>query len=596
MKRSHWMSAAVFALAAFAPAAWAAPVPAESSALSWVPATAPVVAHLNGLDLLRDHVAAFLKNALPGQGDALLTQYDSLMKNGVQGRKIRGLSKDGPIFLVITDLNASPDSAALIAAVSDYAAFRDNILSDDEKKALKTENGVETTLIGPLPVYFVDKKEYVVVTPSKDLAASYAKRESGAAAGLDGKLSKAQAAKFLAGDAGYYVDMEAIDKQFADQIKAARKQFEATMDQAALAAGPEQKTQFELGKKIFSSLFQAVEDAKAALATVEIHPDGAAVHIDVETRSGTETADLLKGFKPATFKDLGKLPAGDVFYAGVAIDPAMLKLMQSMMSSLSGDPKYKDLAAAYDDLAKAGPTTAISAVTYPAAGLSITTCADPDKAVAASTKVIQSMGAGGGFGNVAFKEKPEVKANAEKYNDVSFTSIHMVWDFDKMMAAGGATLPDATRKQLIEGMKKLLGEEVTSWIGSDGKALIQVTAKDWDEAKTILDAYTKGTGAVGADAGFAAARKQLPDQATALVLIDAALAGERILDFAKPLLQSSGTTLPPNYPAAAKGKSGFVGFSLTLRSEGGAIDMVVTADAVRQVYQGYIAPLMPAPH
>ena len=171
----------------------------------------------------------------------------------------------------------------------------------------------------------MDKKDYVVLTPSKDLAASYVKQGAGAA-GLDSKLSKAQAARFLASDIGYYADMEAIGKEYADQIKAFRTQFHEQLDKAAQAVGPDQKAQFELAKKMFDPLFQAVEDAKGGLATVNVHPDGVAVHVDIEARPGTPTADLLKGFAPASLKDLGKLPAGDAFYAGITFDPGMLKL------------------------------------------------------------------------------------------------------------------------------------------------------------------------------------------------------------------------------------------------------------------------------
>ena len=120
-----------------------------------------------------------------------------------------------------------------------------------------------------------------------------------------------------------------------------------------------------------------------------------------------------------------------------------------------------------------------------------------------------------------------------------------------------------------------------------------MTAKDWESAQKILDAYTKGQGAVGDDKGFAFTRKQLPEKTTVLVLVDAVQAAADVMEFVKPILQSSGTTLPPNYPAATKGKAGFVGFSVTLQPEGGAIDIVVTAEAVKQIYLGYVAPLMP---
>src|SRR5438874_421396 len=137
MKRSHWMTA-VFALAALAPAAWAAaPAAPDKSPLGWVPATAPVVIHLNGPETLRDHVVA---------------------------------------------------------------------------------------------------------TPSKDVAADFAKTTPG----LDGKMDKAQAARFLASDEGVYVDMEAVNKQYGDQIKAAHKAMTEQFDKLAEKVPAAQKGQFEM--------------------------------------------------------------------------------------------------------------------------------------------------------------------------------------------------------------------------------------------------------------------------------------------------------------------------------------------------------------
>ncbi len=594
MKHSHWMTAVVFALAASAPATWAAP--AGSSPLSWVPATAPVVVHLNGLEAARDHMAAFLKNAVPDRADMLLEQYDSMLKNGFQGRKLRGLAKGGPIFLVVANLDGGPDGFAVVAAVSDYAAFRDNLLSEDEKKDLKSADGVESATFGGMPVYFVDKKEYVVFTPSKDLAASYAKQGAGAegTAGLDGKMDKKQAARFAASDFGVYVNMEAVNEKFGDHIKAAHTQFNDALDKAAQTVGKDQKAQMEMARKMFEPMFQAVEDAKTALVTADFRPDGVALHTAVTMRSGTATADALKGFTAASFKDLGKLPAGQLAYCGMHIDPAMIKAMTSLMSGLAANESGKALVEVYEDWAKAGPSGNMTSFSYPVSGLSVTKFADPDKALDASVKMLQTMGTGGGFGNVAFKEKPEIKANAEKYGAISFTSVHMVWDFDKMLAGTGAgpALPDAMKKQLAEGLKKLIGEEVNAWIGADGKSVIQVTAKDWESAQKMLDEYSKGPG-VGEDKTFAAARKQLPDEATAVVLLDAVQAVGDVLDFAEPLLKSSGVNLPPNFPTAVKGKTGFVGFALTLKPDGGAVDFVVTAEAVKQIYQGYVSPLLP---
>jgi hypothetical protein len=49
MMRTHWIkaAAAVLALTAAAPLAWTAPAPTEKSSLTWIPAEAPVVIHIN---------------------------------------------------------------------------------------------------------------------------------------------------------------------------------------------------------------------------------------------------------------------------------------------------------------------------------------------------------------------------------------------------------------------------------------------------------------------------------------------------------------------------------------------------------------------
>ena len=47
-------------------------------------------------------------------------------------------------------------------------------------------------------------------------------------------------------------------------------------------------------------------------------------------------------------------------------------------------------------------------------------------------------------------------------------------------------------KQMADAMKKMMGEGVNSWFGSDGKVYVQVTAKDWEAARRQLDEYLDG--------------------------------------------------------------------------------------------------------
>ena len=606
MKLSHWMqtAAAVLVLAASAPAArtapvpGTAPVPAESSPLAQVPATAPLVIHLNGLESVRDHVVAFLKNTVPDQADVVQKRSEDFFKNGFQDRKLRGLAKDGPIFLVFTEMpkpGAFPPKAALIAAITSYTEFRDNLLSEKEKKGLKSGDGFESTVSddGAQEIFFVDRKEYVVVTPLKEIAAAFTKTQ----AGLDGKLNKAQAAKFLSSDFGIYGDMEAVNKEHAADIKAARESVDELLKTAEKQDDKSMKMALSMAKQLIGPLFQAVADSQAALVTAEVRPGGVALHYEVGFLADSTTAGLLKDSKLAAFKDLEKLPAGQFAYVGVSISPALTKLIGPLMQGLAADPDSKGakaLTEAFEQWVKAGPTEQVVSSAMPPAGVSVLKCAEPEKAVKAALAMMQAQGEEGGLQSAYLKGKPEVKPDAEKYKDVAFTYIHMEFDFDKLFpaTAGGKEIPEAMRKQQREMMQKIMGESMTTWLGADGKVVLQVTAKDWDAAQKLLDQYYKGTNPAGDDKAFVTARKELPAEATVVELIDAMQYANLILSFVKPALEASGAKLPVTLPEPVKGQPGYLGFAAGLKGDAASIDFVVTAESVKQIYKNYVAPLL----
>ncbi len=452
MKRSYWMTAAaaVFALAVAAPPARTAP--ANDSPLAQVPADAPVVIHLNGLESIRDHVVAFLKNAVPDQAPLVEKQSENFLKNGFQGRKLKGLAKDGPIFVVLTEMpkpGDNPPKMAIIAAVTDYAEFRDNVLSEDEKKGLKKGDGFESTAsdMGG-DIFFVDRKDYVVVTPNKDLAKALAKPP---AKGLDGKMSKAQAKKFLSSDMGVYVNMVDVNKEYADQIKAAHEAVEEQLKKAEQLNEKSTKLALSMAKQFIGPLFQAVEDGRSTLLTLEVRPDGVALHTDAEFLKDSKTAGLLKGSKLAAFKGLSKLPAGQFAYVGISISPALTKLVGPLMQGLAADPESKGakaLADAFEQWVKAGPTEQVVSTTIPPTGISILKCAEPKQAVKAAVRMLEAQGEEGGLQSAFLKGKPEVKPDAEKYKDIEFTYVHMEFDFDKLFptTAGGKEIPEKVQK------------------------------------------------------------------------------------------------------------------------------------------------------
>ncbi len=191
---------------------WSAPVPSARSGLEQVPATAPIVIHVRGVQGTRDRLVAMMENALPDVLKKFQTQMDEALKDGIEGRKIRGLAKDGPIFFIFTELPKpdgrfhDPPPIAVILAVSNYKEFRDNMLTEEERKNIKGQrqrHRVRDDSERTKPTYFLDRKGYAVITPDKKVAKSFTKKFS-----RTEQISKELADKLLNADLGVFVNMD----------------------------------------------------------------------------------------------------------------------------------------------------------------------------------------------------------------------------------------------------------------------------------------------------------------------------------------------------------------------------------------------------
>jgi hypothetical protein len=604
MTRLRWRTTAeaLLGLLLAAPAARPAPAPTERGGLDQVPATAPIVVHVRGLEGTKDRIIALVKTALPEVAPLVENQLQAWWKDGIDGRKFRGLAKDGPVFVVFTEMprpGVNPPPFAVIAAVTSYTEFRDGFLKEDERKGLKTVvKNIEmaTEEKGPDKIYFVNKKDYVVLTPTEEIAKALAPKQ----AGLDGRISKELAGKLLAADVGVYLAMDAFNKDYAEQIKQAREAVDGFLKQAEENVGQSQKASMDLARKALGPIFQAVQDSQGVLVTLEFRPTGLAFHAQTEIKPGSETAKALAGAKPNAFAGLGRMPAGQLYYSGFQTGPALYKALGPVMfgAMAANDPAAaKKMQAATDELMKAGPGGRIDGFSLPPSGVQVYQYKDPARAVEAQFQLLQALGSGATLQSGMLKEKPVIKKNARKYRDIEMTWAHVVWDLEKMAEASGAgagALPEEARKQLADGMKKLMGSEMNLWFGSDGKEVIQVVAKDWEAAEKLLDQYFNRQKTVGDVAAFRRARKELPAEATLVMLFDVVQYAAAVLDFVKPLLGGA-MPLPPNFPAAPdKAKPTYMGIAATAVPERASFDLFLSAPAVHEFYKVFIAPLRAA--
>jgi hypothetical protein len=593
MSRHRWSAwgALTCALALTLPAA-AAPVPGEQDKpLAQVPAKSAVVVQLKGFERTRERLNVLIKAALPDFADMAKEKMKEALDQALDGRKIDAVSKDGHVFVVFTQLpdpNQNPPKMAILVPVKNYKEFRDGILKDDERKGIKADPlGYEIAQINGEAVYFVDRKNgYAAVTPDADVAATFVKKFDS----IEGKLSKPLAKSLLAADVSAYVDMAAVNKEHGDAIKQAQAQLEQALD-----ATPDKNTA-EMVKRIYGPMFQAVSDSTAVLVSADFRPEGVLLHVETEVPADSKTNTLLKSWKTMPAAELAKLPAGSMVYTGLAYTPALMKELGPLAYG-AVDPESdegKAIKKLVGEMADANPRFMLSSSNVPSAGIAVSKYDNPAKAVDAQLRLFKGLKEGSMFGAV-LKSAPVIKENAQKHGGFDLASVSMKWDLEKTVEKQGAALGDDQKKAMIENMKSLLGEGSNFWIGTDGKTVVQVTAKDWDEARALLDRLQKGEQTLGSSQAFKDTVKHLPAENSMLLLADVPQATEMIVKSVVTALQGFGlgNQIPPGIEKPSiKPKTSYVGLAVTLESGRGSLDVWLSATSINDVYKMYIEKLL----
>jgi hypothetical protein len=594
MFRHRWSAwgAACCALLLALPAA-AAPVPGEQDKpLAQVPAKAPLVVQLRGFERTRDRLNTLIKNAMPDFAGPAKQKMDDALKEVLNGRELKGLSKDGPIFLVFTELpnpNQNPPKMAVLVPVTSYETFRNGLLKEEERKNIKTDpQGYESALIDNEPTYFVNRKNsYAVVTPDAEVAVSFTKKYDG----LAGKLSKAFAQRFLEADASVYVDMAVVNKEHADDIKQMRGEIERMME-----ASPD-KTTAELAKRVLDPVFQAISDSKAVLVTADVRPDGLKLHSSVEVASDSKTGLLLSEWKSLPLSEVGKLPGGQMIYSGFSFAPGVGKLFGPLLFGIQADPdseEGKAVLKATAALSDAKPRQRLDAANVPLRGLQVWKYDDAVKAVAAQEKLFAALKAGMSYQTVVLDKDPVVNKETRKQGGFEFHSVSLKFDLEKTVdKQTGGVLNEDAKKQMIELLKETVGESMEVWYGTDGKVVLQVIARDWTAARDLVDHYQKGEATLSQSEPYKEVAKQMPANTSTVMLIDLPRYSEVVMKGVLIGLKAGGLPLPPGLEKpAVPGKTSFLGVAVTTEPGVGGFDLWLSASSVNQIYKMYLEKLL----
>jgi hypothetical protein len=553
MKRTWWILGLVVVLVPRARG--------DESGLAVVPAKAPVVLYGHGVQRVQERLLALIKNAVPDRAEMAKAQMESSLKDVMKGRELKGLAKDGPVFLLMMELPQSGDekpASAAIVRVTSFSDFRDGILTEEERKSVKKEEGFESAQFAGNPIYFVNQGDYAIVTIRKDTAEFFGKKHDG----LDTKLVGDMGKRLLDSDLALYVNMESINEKFGEQIQGVKQMIPMFLQQAGDKVDAKSAQTI---KDVVDAIFQFQEDGKAFLVAADFRPEGLAVQFATRVGSDSKTDGFLKGSNPAALGDVGKFPKGQLMYCSVQLGSGLAHAYQKLIGEAAGDEAKSALTAAGPQ----GMSMGLGSLTQ---GVQVWQYQRPDKAVEANVKIFEAAAGGANFQSAPIKGKPELKRDAESYRDFKFTSVHMDWDFEKMAEQPGG-------KNMVPIMKKLLGEGLNVWFGTDGKSYIQVSAPTWDAAKKQLDEYLDGKDPVSGDPEFSATRAQLPAETTLLGLIDGLPYISMLLDLAGPMLPMS---LPPL--KAEKGK-GYIGVAVTLKPEHGTLDVWLPATFFKEIHK-----------
>jgi hypothetical protein len=547
--------------------------PAEAAWLKAVPADADAVVYVKGVGAVRDDLLAMIramsptlaKQAEPALNQALdnLTQQATPEVTKTPVLAVLGLPKGDA---------EGPPPMAILGKIEDVGALVKSITGSDQTE--KQPGGFEKATGKGEDLYLYRGDGFVAIGPNADLIRAMAAKPS---ATLDAKIPAELKAKLFGGDVGGYISLVALQTKYGDQIEQARQALMAAMDQIG---GQMQASQVEQAKKMYGALFDALKEGDALALNLDF--DAAQLRLSglVTVKPGTDAAKALAKAQVGSAAPLAAMPADYLMYVYMNVDPENFEqLMQFNMANAFGN--QGDNAAtrkALDAMKASGRQEVAGAMSF-GNGINVINVSNPEdpRALIDSTKQMMTS-----MKDNAMMKDVKIEENAETYKDIKFTKISATFDLDKMVAAQPNN-PQA--KQVLEGM---FGKDatMTSWYGTDGKQVISITGKSFDQVKPKLDALLGGSGGIGQSAGFKAVRSKLPEQVGMVLLVNA----QQLVTQMSSLMSSvTGADMPA--PTGMPKDAVFFGGSIGSSKAGTQFDFVVPS-TVGPVFEKGFGPMI----
>jgi len=495
------------------------PAAPPDEALALIPPKAIATVQINGLGRVQDRLDKLLKAAAPDRADQASKAVRDAIADALAGRDTRALRPDGRVLIAIADVEKLPDDATLtfLFPVKSGDDFRAQFLTEEERKSLKKDGDLESVQWEDRkePFYLANLTGYVVVSSDKAAATAYAKGEIG---GVARQLSAETARTFLDADVGLFVNVREVNAKYGDQLKTVKSLADLFLKGDSVQGVS--KAQLEQIKGIIEAAFTVVEHGTAAVLAAEFRPDGLALRGLAQFADNSATAEALKKYKPAELPELGVLPVGQMAYSASVLQAGRASALMDSFVVDDADPAAKETIdglkkelAAYDR----GLTLATGKMT--GATLETIESKDAAKIVTARLGMLKALTRDGSFGGVPLKAKPDVTEKAETVGGFALHRARFSYDFDKAVA----DLPEDQREAARASARRTLGgDESAVWLGTDGKTVLQLAAREWADAKALAEAYLSKAAPLAKDEAYQFTRKHLPAEATMLVILDTA--------------------------------------------------------------------------
>ncbi|HMP04135.1 MAG TPA: hypothetical protein PKD86_18170 [Gemmatales bacterium] len=470
-----------------------------------IPDKAPIVFQIKGVERVKERLTAMLEKGGP-ETKALVAEAEATLTLVLQDRKLAGMKADARVYLAVVALpdphTETGPEVAFFVQVQDYEAFRNGLLTEEQRQSVKKADGIETASLDEGDLFLGRRGDLVVVTQRRGIAAAFV--EGADAHPLAKKLPQERADLFNSRDLGIYINLELINKQYEQEIAMARSFLDMGMGQVGELGGfPASAADFF--KSMFEGILQAFIDSRLLILSVDCEPEGVRAHLHMSFASGSTTNKTLTGLsRRVALTDLARLPAGMTAYQlgdyGNSWSTMALLSLGFLGSENAGVRAAQKAAVAELTLAEpAGFATAARHIDYALYTWKFGNGALAEKAL---NKLYGTLQPGESYAMFLKLTKVEIAAEPVVHRGIQFRHIELGWSF--------ADLP----QEVVEALKAQMGSGFKAWMGVSGDRWLMALGGDWDTARQHIDRYLDESETIGKLPGFESIANRLPAKAT----------------------------------------------------------------------------------